>query len=474
MASVGRIAAIAAGVVCPAAGAFASEAGAAASLGSRLGLAMGLPFVGVLLSIALLPLLAPRFWHHHFGKVSAFWGLALAVPFIASFGMEAVHAVLHVYIVDYVPFLILLWTLYTVSGGILVSGSLAGSPLVNAAMLLLGALLASWIGTTGAAMLLIRPFLRANAWREKRAHQVVFFIFLVCNVGGALTPLGDPPLFLGFLHGVPFFWTLKLAPPTAFLTALLLGVFLVFDTYWYRKEGPAPEAGGERLRAEGLHNFLFLAGVVGAVFASGVVKLGEVSILGVHRQTADLARDGVLVALGILSLKTTAETLRERNGFSWMPIREVAILFAAIFVTMIPVIEILKAGREGAFSFIIDAVRDPPHYYWAAGLMSSFLDNAPTYLVFFNTALGNFYPGAAEPQAVANLCGDGAVYLEAIALGAVYMGANTYIGNAPNFMVRSIAEESGVAMPTFFGYIFKYSLPILVPGLALVSWLFLR
>jgi Na+/H+ antiporter NhaD/arsenite permease-like protein len=445
------------------------------ALGEVLPLFSGVPFAGILLSIALFPLLAPRFWHHHFGKVTAFWGLALAVPFLVAHRGAALFEIYHVYLADYVPFLILLWSLYTIAGGILVTGSMAGSPFANTVLLLIGTLIASWVGTTGAAMLLIRPFLRANAWRKNRAYQVVFFIFLVCNVGGALTPLGDPPLFLGFLHGVPFFWTFAIFKPMALVVALVLGLFFLLDTWYHRKEeGAPPDTGGARLKVEGLHNLLLLGGVVVAVLLSGVLHLGEVSIFGAHRAVADLLRDAILVGLGLVSLQTTRRELRERNDFSWAPIQEVAILFAGIFVTMIPVILILKAGTHGAMAFLIEAVTTPSRFFWASGLLSSFLDNAPTYLVFLNTELGNFFPGMEERQAIASLIRENAVYLEAVSAGAVFMGANTYIGNAPNFMVRSIAEEAGVPMPSFFGYVFKYSLPVLIPCFVIVTWVFFR
>ena len=449
---------------------------AAGGLGSVLSLYLVIPFVGILLSIALFPLLAPRFWHHHFGKISAFWALALGVPFLVMHGGRAFLEIVHIYMADYVPFIILLWALYTVAGGILVTGSLSGTPLVNVVLLIIGTVIASWVGTTGAAMLLVRPFLRANSWRKHRTHQVVFFIFLVCNIGGALTPLGDPPLFLGFLHGVPFFWTLNLIKPMAFVSVILLAVFFLLDTYYYRKEEGSPPvaAQGQRLRIEGWHNLVFLGGIVVAVLASGLLHLGEVTIVIVPRPVADLVRDGALILLGVLSIRTTRLSIRERNGFTWFPIIEVAYLFAAIFVTMIPVLDILKAGVDGPLAFLIRAVKEPSHYFWITGALSSFLDNAPTYLVFLNTALGNFSPGAGEAEAIHALIENNAIYLEAVAAGAVFMGANSYIGNAPNFMVRSIAEEAGVAMPSFFGYILKYSLAILIPCFIVVTWVFFR
>jgi Na+/H+ antiporter NhaD/arsenite permease-like protein len=445
-------------------------------LGQELPLYTGIPFVGILLSIALFPLVAPQFWHHHFPKISAFWGLLLVVPFLFAYRGTAVYEILHIYLSDYIPFIILLWSLYTVAGGILVTGHLSGSPVVNFVMLLIGTVIASMVGTTGAAMLLIRPFMRANAWRKNRTYQVVFFIFLVCNVGGSLTPLGDPPLFLGFLHGVPFFWTLNLFAPMAVVSAILLVVFFLLDSYHYKKEEGAPPAAedGSGLKVEGLHNLIFLGGVVTAVLMSGLLHLGEVNVLGVHRPVAHLLRDGFLVIMGILSLRTTTRSIRERNEFTWFPIQEVAYLFAGIFVTMIPVLLILKAGTDGALAFIIEAVQEPVHYFWITGGLSSFLDNAPTYLVFLNTALGNFSPGVAEIDAIHALIAENEIYLRAISAGAVFMGANTYIGNAPNFMVRSIAEESGISMPSFFGYILKYSLVFLVPTFVVVTFIFFR
>ncbi|TLN25336.1 sodium:proton antiporter [bacterium] len=441
-------------------------------MGRTMSLFLAIPFAGILLSIALMPLLTPHFWHHHFGKVSAAWGLLVAVPLVAIYGGDAIAELLYVALADYLPFIILLWALFTVSGGIYLSGSLSGTPLGNLSMLLIGTLLASVFGTTGAAMLMIRPFLRANSWRSKNTHQAVFFIFLVCNVGGSLTPLGDPPLFLGFLHGVSFFWTLKLILPMLFVTALLSAAFFALDSHYFSREAARPEAGGAKLKIEGGLNLIYLALIVLAVLLSGTLKLGNLNILGVERTVADLLRDAALIAIGFASLKTTSVIVREKNGFSWYPIIEVAILFAGIFTTMIPVIMMLKAGSHGPFALIVNSVKEPAHYFWATGALSSFLDNAPTYLVFFNTALGSFYPGMAEPEAVKLLMSQNPLFLEAISAGAVFMGANSYIGNAPNFMVRSIAEESGVAMPSFFGYILKYALVFLIPSFILATVIF--
>ncbi|MEN6420472.1 MAG: sodium:proton antiporter, partial [Smithella sp.] len=420
-----------------------------------------IPFAGILLSIALMPLILPRFWHHHFSRISAFWAILFALPFIYFFKLAAIHEILHIIIIDYIPFILLLWALFTVSGGIYIKGSLKGTPSVNTGMLLIGTIFASVIGTTGASMLLIRPILRSNAWRVHKVHTIVFFIFLVGNIGGALTPLGDPPLFLGFLHGVPFFWTMNILPEMAFASAVLLVLHFMMDSYYYKKEvkTDAPDTEPEPLKIEGAYNFIFLIGIIAAVLFSGTFKLGEVNIFGIHQTLENLIKDAVLVAMGVLSLMVTKKEVRRGNEFSWAPILEVAHLFAGIFITIIPALAILKAGEQGALAWLITPVDTPAHYFWAVGILSSFLDNAPTYLTFFYSALSKFYPGVPEAQAISSLIVEKIPYLAAISAGAVFMGANTYIGNAPNFMVKSIAEEAGVKMPSFFGYMFKYSIP---------------
>lgn len=445
-----------------------------ADIGALLPLWSIIPFAGILLSIALIPLILPRFWHHHFPKVSAFWAIIFAVPFLYFFKSAAVHEILHIIIIDYVPFILLLWALFTVSGGIYVKGSLKGTPAVNTGILLIGTLFASVIGTTGASMLLIRPILRSNAWRVHRAHTIVFFIFLVSNIGGSLTPLGDPPLFLGFLHGVPFFWTMHILPEMAFASTVLLALYFFLDSYYFKKEiqTDAPDTKPEPLKIEGMYNFIFLIGIIAAVLFSGTVKMGEVHIFGIHQTLENLIKDVVLIAMAVLSLIVTKREVRRGNEFSWAPILEVAYLFAGIFITIIPALAILKAGEHGALAWLVRPIDSPAHYFWAVGMLSSFLDNAPTYLTFFNSVLGRFYPGIPEAQAVAGLIVDQIPYLAAISAGAVFMGANTYIGNAPNFMVKSIAEEAGVKMPSFFGYMFKYSIPILVVLFVVLTFLF--
>lgn len=445
------------------------------NLGEILSLYSIIPFVGILLSIALFPLFAPEFWHHHFGKVSAFWAIVIAIPLLIIYKGAALHSFLHILIADYVPFIILLWGLFTVSGGILLRGSLRGTPIVNTIIIIIGAALASWMGTTGAAMLLIRPFLRANDYRKNRAFMVVFFIFLVANIGGSLTPVGDPPLFLGFLHGVPFFWTFHILPHMVVSALILLILYFAIDTYFYNKEGlknKKVDEEKEPLRLAGSYNLIFLAGIVGSVIVSGLVDWGEVSTLGVTRSIQEWARDAFIIIMGILSLVFTDTVVREDNDFSWFPIKEVGFLFAGIFTTMTPCLLLLLAGSKGALGFIINIVEEPFHYFWITGILSSFLDNAPTYLTFFSTALGKFYSGVPESVAVAKLIAENQIYLMAISAGAVFFGAMTYIGNAPNFMVRSIAEEAGTPMPSFFGYIIKYSIIFLIPVFIVITLIF--
>ncbi len=450
-------------------------------LGNQLPLWSIFPFVGILLSIALMPLLTPHFWHNHFAKVSAAWALIFAVPFLVVYGSQAWHEILHIYIVDYIPFIILLWGLYTIAGGILVKGTLKGTPAVNLLIILVGTMLASWVGTTGAAMITIRPLLRANAERKYKAHLVVFLIFMVANMGGVLTPLGDPPLFLGFLHGVSFFWTLKLFPELLFLVVALSIILYIWDSILYKKEvlTVTPAETREPLKIEGAHNFIFLLGIVAAVLFSGLVDLGEVTLLGVHRTVQSLIRDGWTILMGILSFIVTTKSIRKVNEFTWAPIKEVAYLFAGIFMTIIPALVILQAGEQGAMAVLIRAAETPKHFFFMSGALSSFLDNAPTYLTFFNTALGklglteNVIRDAFAAGTISAAHPEFESLIKGVSLGSVFMGANTYIGNAPNFMVKSIAEEAGVAMPSFFGYMFKYSVIVLVPLFILVAWLFL-
>ena len=447
--------------------------------GAKVKLFWIIPFIGILLSIAILPLVAPQLWHHHYGKVSAFWGLLFMTYFAIYYGMEmAGFYLMEVYLGEFIPFIILLLSLFTVAGGVRLKGSLRGSPVVNTTILLLGTVLASWMGTTGAAMLLIRPLIRANSWRKNQVHTIVFFIFLVANIGGSLTPLGDPPLFLGFLKGVSFFWTTThMFVPMVFVSVILLVLYFIIDTVLYKKESVPPDDGyKEPLGLEGKRNLLLLPLIVGAVILSGVWHPDAsnpndwaISAWGTCMMTkGTFVQVLLLLLIAVISWKITPLEVRKKNGFTWEPILEVAKLFATIFITMVPPIAILRAGSDGALKFVIDLVKDPQSgefvnsmFFWATGILSSFLDNAPTYVVFFNTAGGN----AAE--LMTTLSGT----LLAISAGAVFMGANTYIGNAPNFMVKSIAEENHIKMPSFFGYM-AWSVGILTPLFILVSIIF--
>ncbi|MFT7724454.1 MAG: sodium:proton antiporter [Roseateles sp.] len=433
--------------------------------GAALGLAWALPFAGLLLSIAVMPLAAPAVWHHHAGKIAAAWTLLLGLPFALNFGAAATGGVLvHTLVAEYLPFTLLLGALYTTAGGIYIRGNLHGRPALNAGLMALGAALASVMGTTGASMLLIRPLIRANDNRRHNAHVVVFFIFIVGNVGGALTPLGDPPLFLGFLQGVDFFWTARhLLPETLFLLGALLAVFWALDTWLYRREGvtpldPTPDTSGIGL--EGAINLLPLAAAIALVLMSGTWRPGiEFDLWGTPLPLQALVRDGGLLGVAAASLWLTPAGVRAKNQFSWVPMQEVAKLFIAIFLTMAPVIAMLQAGPAGVFAPLVARLDSPAAYFWLTGGLSSVLDNAPTYLAFFHLAGGD----------AQRLMGEGAPVLAAISGGAVFMGAMTYIGNAPNFMVKAIAEERGVRMPGFGGYLL-WSGAVLLPLLFLVSW----
>jgi len=453
-----------------------AAAAAAGFDGARLGLAWGIPFAGMLLSIALLPLLALRLWHHHYGKIALGWALLTLVPLAAVYGAPvALDMAAHTLLLEFLPFIVFIGTLYVVAGGIYVRGNLHGSPLLNTGILGLGALLASLMGTTGAAMLLIRPLIRANDNRYYQVHTIVFFIFIVANVGGSLTPLGDPPLFLGFLKGVSFFWTLQhLLAPMLFVVGILLPLYFVIDVVLYRKDverglkrDPTPDSA---LRIEGGVNFLLLALVIGAVLMSGLAKTGiEVEVLGQPLPLEGLMRDAAFLVIAAVSLAVTKQATRKANEFGWGPIEEVAKLFFGIFLTMAPVLLMLRSGTAGAFAPLVHLVTDAAGqpidsmYFWLAGALSSFLDNAPTYLVFFNLAGG-------DPEALMTTL---APTLLAISCGSVFMGANTYIGNAPNFMVKAIAEDRGVKMPGFFGYML-WSGAILIPIFIAMTFVFFR
>lgn len=440
-----------------------------------------IPFAGLLLSIAVMPLIKGEWWESHQPLVVGFWILLMLVPFAFVYGPhKAAETVLECTVNDYLTFIVLLFGLFCVSGNITMEGDFAGSPRINVGLLALGTFLASCIGTTGASMLMVRPVIKMNSWRKRKSHIMVFFIFMVSNMGGCLTPIGDPPFLMGFMRGVPFFWSMHLFPVLIFNMAILLFVFYHLDKWAYRKDiarGRKPDISkpGTEFSIDGLHNIVFLVMIVAAVILSGVLpgmsafqdaagNVRGIHIFGEVTLTFPAMIEIVLILLAAwLSFKTTKSEIRRRNHFTWGAIKEVAVLFIGIFITMQPALMLLKAvGPELG-------VTEPFQMFWATGTLSSFLDNTPTYLVFLTTAgtLG-FTQGIATslgtvPQKV----------LSAVSCGAVFMGANTYIGNAPNFMVKSISDENGVNMPSFFGYML-WSLVFLVPVFVIDTLVFFR
>ncbi len=440
-----------------------------------------IPFAGLLFCIAVLPLIKPEWWESHQPLAVAFWSLLFILPFGFVFGAEtAAENVLECLVNDYLTFIVLLFGLFCVAGNITMEGDLAGSPRVNIILLAIGTLLSSFIGTTGASMLMVRPVIKMNAWRRHRSHIMVFFIFLISNLGGSLTPIGDPPLLMGFSRGVPFFWSLHLFPIMLFNMAVLLFIFYWVDRKAYCRDiarGRKPDISrpGTKIKIRGIHNLIFLVMIVAAVILSGVLPdmplfktaeghvrgipvFGEV-VLGFPSVIEIL----IILAAAFLSFKTTSPNIRKKNHFTWGAIKEVAVLFIGIFITMQPALAILKGMGSQL------GLTENYQMFWVTGLLSSFLDNTPTYLVFLTTAGAiGFTSGLATTLGTVP-----AKMLTAISCGAVFMGANTYIGNAPNFMVKAISDENGIHMPSFFGYI-RWSLTVLIPVFLLDTLLFFR
>ncbi len=434
-----------------------------------------LPFILLLAGLAILPLAFPHFWENNRNK--AIVSIGLGLPIAGFFLYHDWHTLANTAL-DYAAFLSLLSALFIISGGIHIRGSFAGLPVVNTLFLLIGALLANFVGTTGASMLMIRPLIRANKARHHKSHIIIFFIFIVSNCSGLLTPLGDPPLFLGFLRGVDFSWTLRLWREWLLVVGSLLAIFYFLDHYWFSREHlhikdvliKNKEYVSERFGVEGGHNFLFLTAVVALILFSGyaVYPLKGEPIFdepfgAVISKLVQIV--GMLVA-AFLSYKLTAKNTHERNHFGFGPIIEVAVLFAGIFMSMTPVLIILETQGHKL------GVNHPWQYFWMAGGLSSFLDNAPTYLTFTSLAKGALQLGG-EGLKELMLHSTGAIYLAAVSCGAVMMGANTYIGNGPNFMVKAIAEEQNVKMPSFFGYML-WSATFLIPLFLVVTFFFFR
>ena len=443
-----------------------------------MSIAFCIPFIGILLCIAVMPLVKGEWWEKHQPLVAGFWSLLLIIPFGIVYGAgETLEVVLECIIGDYLSFIVLLFGLFCVSGNITLEGDLAGSPRVNIILLTIGTLLSSLIGTTGSSMLMVRPVLKMNAWRRHRKHIMVFFIFLVSNIGGCLTPIGDPPLLMGFSRGVPFSWSLHLFPILLFNMAVLLFVFYWVDRKKYCREiarGRVPDISrpGTRISIGGLHNLIFIVMIVGAVVLSGILpdlpafKTAEGTVKGIHiygevtLTYPAVIEMAIILLAAFLSFKTTSETIRQKNHFTWGAIKEVAVLFAGIFITMQPALMLLKSAGGSL------GLTKPVQMFWVTGALSSFLDNTPTYLVFLTTS------GAMDfTQGIATTLGKIPVGMLTAISCAVFMGANTYIGNAPNFMVKAISDENGIHMPSFFGYIL-WSLCILIPVFLLDTLVF--
>lgn len=448
-------------------------------LGSSLPIWSCIPFAGMLLCIAILPLVRAEWWEKKKPLVVAFWSLLFLIPFAIAYGFGiAAEQLLETVIGDYLTFIVLLFGLFCVSGNISLEGDIKGNPKTNVVLLLIATLLSSWIGTTGASMVMIRPLIRANQYRYRKVQIMVFFIFLVSNIGGCLTPIGDPPLLMGFMRGVPFTWSFNLLPVMILNIVLLLILFFILDTRAYKKDladglKVEEKEKKEPIRLKGVHNIICLAMIVGAVVLSGVLpgmemfQTAEGTVKGIHiygevTLTYPALIEIVIILLAALvSWKTTKKQVRESNRFSWDAISEVAILFIGIFITMIPALLILKTNGASL------GLTEPWQMFWATGALSSFLDNTPTYLVFLTTA-GTLGATSGIATAVGTIA---PTLLMAISCGAVFMGANTYIGNAPNFMVKSIADENGIRMPSFFGYLL-WSFGILIPVFILDTLVF--
>ncbi len=448
--------------------------------GAVLSPVWSLPFLGMILSIALFPLILPNFWSKHYGKVSLAWSGIVLIGLAISQGVGiSLMTFITVIIDQFFPFIFLILSLFTVTGGIGLEGEHEGSPIINLLFLTFGAILSSWLGTTGASVLFIRPLIHANSWRKYKVHTIIFFIFIVGNIAGSLTPIGNPPLLMGFISKVPFFWPMtKLFGPTIFTTGLLLIIYFFIELHYYNKETEKPvKNNNSKLKLTGGWNLLLLIIIVIAVVLSSYDFGTAFKFFHIPVPLSEITEIIILITVTLISIKITAKEVRIRNNFTWHPIIEVGKLFAAIFICMAPLIAMLRAGIDGPLSFIINSLSnkngEPLNgmYYWLSGGLSAFLDSAPAYLTFFNTAAApatglNLAPHLFMTQVIPKT-------LIAITAGASFMGAITYIGNAPNMMIKFIAEENNIKMPSFFGYML-WSLIILVPIFVIVQFVFIK
>jgi Na+/H+ antiporter NhaD/arsenite permease-like protein len=430
-----------------------------------------LPFIGFLASLALVPIFSATFWHRYYRIISIGWIASFLIPLLMFESIqETTSLFLSALVHHYIPFMVLITALFTIGGGIHVTMKGKASPLLNAWILGFGAIISNIVGTMGASMLLIRPIISLNKYRRDTIHVIIFFIFLVSNIGGVLTPLGDPPLFIGFLNDVDFFWTtINLFNPFLIVVSALLIIFFIIDHYYFYRDRYIPDPsqihGEAKIQIKGMRNFLYLCVAIATIIIESMVRSKlHIHISGLTLSITSLTRDLILVCIIIASWKFTPSDIHKLNHFSWEPIKEVAFIFLGIFITVIPVLSMLKAGESGPLGVLLqfansDQLSRAQVYFWLTGIFSAFLDNAPTYLIFFNMAGMDAY----------QLMHENAATLAAISLGSVFMGAMTYIGNAPNFVVRSIAIHAHVKMPSFFGYIL-WSLGILFPVFLIFSW----
>jgi len=447
--------------------------------GALLSMFWALPFIGMIFSIAVFPLILPEFWSKHYGKVSFTWAAITLTGIGLAYGFGiSLHTLIIVMFEQFLPFFILLLSLFTITGGINLKGDFIGNPRLNTFILFIGAILASWLGTTGAAILLIRLLISANSWRVYRVHTIIFFIFIVANISGSLTPIGNPPLLMGFISKVPFFWSLsRLLTPTVVACVILFVVYFFMDSYFYKKETAKPASKTKQvIKIEGGWNFLLLVGVIFSVLISRLDWGIAFYVYHVPMPASESVEIVALMIITFVSIRITRQATREANQFSWHPIREVGKIFAAIFVCMAPLIAMLHAGSDGPLNLIIASLSSNGHpnnvmYYWMSGLLSAFLDSAPAFLIIFHTAAA---PAASLGMADhAYMTGIIPSTLFAITMGASFMGALTYIGNAPNMMIQVIAEDDGIKMPSFFGYLL-WSFCILVPLFILLQLIFIN
>lgn len=436
----------------------------------NLSLRWAVPFILSLLSIAFCPFIIKNIWEKHSFKILLIFPIALGCAITNVYGISfCIHEFLQSILEHYIPLIALLFALFTVTGGILINIEKSVTPFFNAGMLFIASLLAGWIGTTGASMLFIRPLINLNKGRKNITHIIIFFIFLVANIGGGFTPLGDPPLFMGFLEGVDFFWTIKNIGFHVLISIMLItGIFFLVDNYFFKSENidlKKLNAKVCNIKFEGIRNIPLLVLIILAVILSGICKQSFIKIFGIDVSIQSIIRDIFLFVIGMCSLKITSKEIHKKNNFNFVPLKEVAEIFIVIFLTLIPVSYILKEGANGAFAGFFNWVSsdngiDAMRCFFGTGSLSSFLDNAPTYLIFFNLSSGN---ADILMTSLSNV-------LKAISLGSVFWGAVTYIGNAPNIMVRSIAEQEKIKMPSFIGYM-AWSFGILIPYFFLLSYI---